>query len=41
VYNNIDSIDIIVDRLMVEDYSNENTSQTKRLKDSLLLAFDH
>jgi hypothetical protein len=37
--NNVDNINIIVDRLIIEDYSDEETNQVKRLKDSLLLAF--
>ncbi len=37
--DNVDNINIIVDRLIIEDYKDEETSQVKRLKDSLLLAF--
>ena len=33
------SVDIIVDRLLVEDYSDGDTNQVKRIKDSLLLSF--
>ncbi|MCD5380845.1 excinuclease ABC subunit UvrA [Candidatus Gracilibacteria bacterium] len=36
---NIYSIDIIVDRLIIEDYSDDDSNQVKRLKDSLLLSF--
>jgi excinuclease ABC subunit A len=36
---NIDNIDIIIDRLIVNDYIDSNSSDTKRLKDSLVLAF--
>jgi len=35
----VDNIDIIVDRLVVKDYSDLESSDTKRLKDSLVLAF--
>ncbi len=35
----VDNIDIIIDRLIVKDYSDSNSSDTKRLKDSLNLAF--
>ncbi len=35
----IDNIDIIIDRLVVSDYSDEKSDDTKRLKDSLSLAF--
>ena len=37
--DNVDNLNIIVDRLVIDDYSNENFNQVKRLKDSLLLAF--
>jgi excinuclease UvrABC ATPase subunit len=33
------NLDIIIDRLTVKDYSDEESSDTKRLKDSLDLAF--
>ncbi len=36
---NLQKINIIVDRLIKKDYSDENSSDTKRLKDSLSLAF--
>ncbi len=36
---NVDNINIIVDRLIIEDYSDDNSSHIKRLKDSLLLSF--
>jgi len=36
---NVDNINIIVDRLIVEDYTNPESNQVKRLKDSLLLTF--
>jgi excinuclease ABC subunit A len=35
----LDNIDIIIDRLVAKDYSNSDSSDTKRLKDSLNLAF--
>lgn len=35
----LDNIDIIIDRLVVADYSDNESSDTKRLKDSLELAF--
>lgn len=35
----LDNIDIIIDRLVVSDYSDEESSDSKRLKDSLSLAF--
>ena len=35
---NIDNIDIIIDRLVVNDYNDKESSDTKRLKDSLELA---
>ncbi|MDQ7009461.1 MAG: excinuclease ABC subunit UvrA [Candidatus Gracilibacteria bacterium] len=37
--DNVDYINIIVDRLIIEDYKDENSSHIKRLKDSLLLTF--
>lgn len=37
--DNIDNIDIIIDRLVKKDFSDSNSSDTKRLKDSLSLAF--
>ena len=37
--DNVDNINIIVDRLIVEDYKDEKSTQVKRLKDSLLLTF--
>ena len=37
--NKVDNIEIIVDRLTVKDYSDSNSSDTKRLKDSLVLSF--
>jgi len=39
INKNIDHIDIIVDRLIIEDYSDDDSNQVKRLKDSLLLSF--
>ncbi len=36
---NVDNINIIVDRLVIDDYKDENSTQVKRLKDSLLLSF--
>jgi hypothetical protein len=35
----VDNVDIIIDRLVKKDYSNVESSDTKRLKDSLNLAF--
>ena len=35
----VDNIDIIIDRLIVKDFSNPDSPDTKRLKDSLNLAF--
>ncbi len=35
---NIENIDIIIDRLVIKDYSDSNSSDIKRLKDSLNLA---
>jgi len=35
----VDNIDIIIDRLVIWDYENEGSSDLKRLKDSLELAF--
>ena len=35
----VDNIDIIIDRLVVKDYNDSQSSDTKRLKDSLELAF--
>ena len=35
----VDKVDIIIDRLVIKDYSDSNSSDTKRLKDSLNLAF--
>jgi hypothetical protein len=32
-------LDIVIDRLTVKDYRDEESSDTKRLKDSLELAF--
>jgi excinuclease ABC subunit A len=37
--NNIDNINIIVDRLIIDDYKCDDSTQVKRLKDSLLLSF--
>ena len=37
--DNVDNINIIVDRLVIDEYSDEESNQVKRLKDSLLLAF--
>jgi len=36
---NVDNINVIVDRLIIDDYKDEESNQTKRLKDSLLLSF--
>jgi len=36
---NLKSIEVIIDRLVVKDFSDSNSSDTKRLKDSLSLAF--
>jgi len=36
---NVDNVDIIVDRLVYKDFSDKESSDTKRLKDSLNLAF--
>ncbi len=38
-WNNIDNIDIIIDRLIINNYDDLESSDTKRLKDSLSLAF--
>ncbi len=35
----VDNIDIVIDRLVIWDYKNEESSDLKRLKDSLELAF--
>jgi hypothetical protein len=33
-------INIVIDRLIIKDFSDNNSSDTKRLKDSLLLAYE-
>ncbi len=37
--DNIDSVDIILDRLVIRDFTDDDSSDTKRLKDSLELAY--
>jgi hypothetical protein len=36
---NINNIDIVLDRLTVKDYSDDESADNKRLKDSLELAY--
>jgi len=37
--DNSNNINIIIDRLLIEDYNDDSSNQVKRLKDSLLLSF--
>ncbi len=39
IEKNKNDVDIIIDRLIIDDYSNDESNQVKRLKDSLLLSF--